>query len=166
MAGLGRIYVYWGHFLFVGPLLAYVGIKGDKTPRMVFALLLILGLVVMAYHMYNVIMFYKKEGFLRNNNYNWQTEGFVPLSYPYTCESDAYYSYHDTVNKRGCKCELSGGEGTCAAQTLPSDAVNTAVSLTVKPAEHNKNPIPAADYGMHTLAPVMGRNPVSRDYLL
>jgi hypothetical protein len=171
-------WVNWLHVLFVGPLLLWVGLKGKQVPQAVFSLLLLLGLGVMAYHLYKLVLTYKKEGFLRANNYysEFNKESFVPFSHPYTCESSAYYSYHDPTNSRKCPCDLNGGSGSCAEQNVPRDATDMVSSkpgtpngvpaaAPLKPAS-GSNPAVYADYGMRTVAPVMGRNPAPGDYLL
>jgi len=174
-------WVNWMHILVVGPLLLWLGIKGKHAPQAVFSILLILGLGVMAYHLYKLVLAYKKEGFLRANNYYWMhnpdaKEPFVPFSHPYTCESSAYYSYHDPTNSRACPCDMNGGEGSCAAQNVPQDTTDMVsakpgtpsgvpAAAPAKPAS-GANPAVYSDYGMRTLAPVMGRNPAPGDYLL
>ncbi len=174
-------WVNWMHVLFVGPLLLVVGLKGKNTPQAVFSIMLVLGLGVMGYHLYKLIMTYKKEGFLRENNYYWThnpdaKEPFTPFSHPYTCESSSYYSYHDPTNTRKCPCDLTGGEGKCAEQNVPKDATDMVSSkpgtpsgvpaaAPAKPAS-GSNPAVYSDYGMRTVAPVMGRNPAPGDYLL
>jgi hypothetical protein len=126
---LSYTWVNWLHVLFVGPLLLWVGTAGKATPAGVFTLLMVIGAVVVLYHFYKLILAYKKEGFLRANNYYWMhnpdaKEPFVPFSHPYTCESSAYYSYHDPTNSRACPCDLNGGEGKCAAQNVPQDTTD------------------------------------------
>lgn len=174
-------WVNWMHILVVAPLLIWVGLKGKHLPQGVFSVLLVLGLVVLGYHLYRLIMTYKKEGFLRANNYYWMhnpdaKEPFVPFSHPYTCESSAYYSYHDPTNSRACPCDMNGGEGKCADQNIPRDATDMVSSkpgtpsgvpaaAPAKPAS-GANPAVYSDYGMRTVAPVMGRNPAPGDYLL
>ena len=174
-------WVNWMHILIIGPLLLAVGIKGKQTPQAVFSVMLGLGLGVIAYHLYRLIMTYKKEGFLRANNYYWthnpdEKEPFVPFSHPYTCESSAYYSYHDSTNSRKCPCDLNGGEGKCADQNVPRDTTDVVsakpgtptgvpASVPAQPAS-GSNPMVYSDYGMRTVAPVMGRNPATGDYLL
>ena len=174
-------WVNWMHVLIIGPLLLWVGLKGKNAPQAVFSILLVLGLGVMAYHLYKLVLTYKKEGFLRENNYYWThnpdaKEPFTPFSHPYTCESSAYYSYHDHTNSRKCPCDLTGGEGKCAAQNIPGDATDMVSSKpgtptgvpAAAPAKPASGPNPAvySDYGMRTVAPVMGRNPMPGDYLL
>lgn len=44
------------HLLLVAPLLIYVGLQGSKCHKMCFKLLLLLGLVVFAYHGYRYLM--------------------------------------------------------------------------------------------------------------
>ena len=174
-------WVNWMHVLAIGPFLLVVGLKGKNAPQAVFSILLVLGLGVMAYHLYKLVLTYKKEGFLRANNYYWThnpdaKESFVPFSHPYTCESSAYYSYHDPTNSRKCLCDLTGGEGKCAEQNIPGDATDMVSSkpgtptgvpaaAPAKPAS-GANPMVYSDYGMRTVAPVMGRNPAPGDYLL
>ena len=178
---LSRTWVNWMHVLFVGPLLLWVGTSKKATPEGVFTLLMVIGAVVVLYHMYSLILKYKKEGFLRANNYYWMhnpdaKEPFTPFSHPYTCDTSAYYSYHDPTNSRKCPCDLTGGDGKCAEQNLPRDASDMVSSkpgtptgvpaaAPAKPAS-GSNPMVYSDYGMRTVAPVMGRNPAPGDYLL
>lgn len=178
---LSRTWVNWMHVLVVGPLLVWVGTSKKATPEGVFTLLMVIGAVVVLYHFYKLVLAYKKEGFLRGNNYYWMhnpagAEAFTPFSHPYTCESSAYYSYHDPTNSRKCPCALNGGEGACAAQNVPRDttdmvsskpgtATGVPAAAPAKPAS-GANPAVYSDYGMRTVAPVMGRNPAPGDYLL
>ena len=46
------------HILLIGPLLVYIGYYGDKTARLYFELLLMLGFAVMGYHGYYLVMDY------------------------------------------------------------------------------------------------------------
>ena len=49
---------YWVnliHILLVGPLLLYIGYNGEKTPRLYFELLLMLGFAAIGYHGYYMI---------------------------------------------------------------------------------------------------------------
>ena len=52
-------YVYWVHILFVGPLLVYVGFNKHEVSDTVFNFLIVLGLSVIIYHTYK-LMLYKK----------------------------------------------------------------------------------------------------------
>jgi hypothetical protein len=56
-------FVYILHFLFVGPLLIYVGYYKDKVPTQLFNVLIFLGAVVLVYHLYRFIqsMYYKSK---------------------------------------------------------------------------------------------------------
>lgn len=56
-------FVYILHFLFVGPLLIYIGYYKDKVPKQLFNVLLFLGAVVLVYHLYKFIqsMYYKSK---------------------------------------------------------------------------------------------------------
>jgi len=45
------------HVLFVGPLLIYIGLLGDKCPKPLFYFIGILGLFVSVYHLY---LYFKK----------------------------------------------------------------------------------------------------------
>ena len=44
--------IYLFHILIVAPLLIYIGYSGNKTPEMLFKLLLIFGVVIIIYHSY------------------------------------------------------------------------------------------------------------------
>jgi hypothetical protein len=49
---------YWVnliHILLVGPLLLYIGYNGEKTPRLYFELLLMLGFAAIGYHGYYML---------------------------------------------------------------------------------------------------------------
>ena len=177
--------IYAIHSLIVGPLLVYVGLSQRNTPTWIFQLLLILGVAVIFYHLYKLVLAYKREGFLRGNYYMPRSaieEPFVPFSYPYMEETDKYYSYHDPEHPRG-DAPVHGGahEHTrghnCVMNTescpngrlnLPEDADGLFRSLTAKsakvPAMVMPTPViesPAADYGMTPQVPVMGRNPMN-----
>lgn len=179
---LSHTWVNWMHVLLIGPLLIWVGSSHKTVPARVFTMLMIIGAIVVVYHFYKLVLAYKKEGFLRAVNFDWQSnpmgakEAFTPFSHPYTCESSAYYSYHDPTNSRACPCALNGGEGKCAEQNVPRDATDMVSSkpgtetgvpaaAPAKPAS-GANPAVYSDYGMRTIAPVMGRNPAPGDYLL
>ena len=47
-------YIFLIHILFVGPLYIYVGYMKNKTPNMLFNIMLVLGIVVMLYHLYKL----------------------------------------------------------------------------------------------------------------
>ena len=53
--------IYLMHFLFVGPLLIYVGYYKEKAPKQVLNLVLVLGAIVTIYHGYEFIktMYYR-----------------------------------------------------------------------------------------------------------
>lgn len=53
--------IYLMHFLFIGPLLVYVGYYKEKAPKQVLNLVLALGAIVTVYHGYEFIktMYYK-----------------------------------------------------------------------------------------------------------
>ena len=55
--------IYLFHFLFIGPLLIYIGYYKDKAPRQIFNLILIFGLVVTLYHGYTFAqsMYFKSK---------------------------------------------------------------------------------------------------------
>ena len=97
--------VYLLHAIVVGPLLVYVGACNKKCHRIVFDLILALGLAVIAYHAYLLVRSFK-EGFIHPGGYLGRPEPFVPFSYPYNVESERYYSMHDTQHNRGCNCTL------------------------------------------------------------
>jgi len=44
------------HILFLAPLLMYIGIKQNKTPKQIFLLLLVIGISSFCYHLYRYIM--------------------------------------------------------------------------------------------------------------
>jgi hypothetical protein len=44
--------IYLFHALIIAPLLIYIGYNGNKTSPVLFKLLLVLGIVVLIYHMY------------------------------------------------------------------------------------------------------------------
>ena len=52
-------YVYWLHIFFVGPLFIYVGYTKTEVPDTVFNFLIVLGVIVVIYHIYKLIQ-YKK----------------------------------------------------------------------------------------------------------
>ena len=59
---LGYIdFIYLFHFLFVGPLLIYVGYYKEKAPKEILNLVLALGAIVTVYHAYSCgkSMYYK-----------------------------------------------------------------------------------------------------------
>ncbi len=124
---------------------------------------------------------------MRANNYYWMhQEPFTPFSHPYTCESSAYYSYHDPTHSRKCPCDMTGDKaGVCDNQALPgdtTDAVPTraggvAAANLQKPSVYSDYGMRTvqsdygmrtvqSDYGMRTVAPVSGKNPSPSDYLL
>ena len=53
--------IYLMHFVFIGPLLVYVGYYKEKAPKEVLNLVLVLGAIVTIYHGYEFIktMYYK-----------------------------------------------------------------------------------------------------------
>ena len=53
--------IYLMHFLFIGPLLVYVGYYKEKAPKQVLNLVLALGAIVTVYHGYEFfkVMYYK-----------------------------------------------------------------------------------------------------------
>jgi FtsH-binding integral membrane protein len=72
-------WVNWVHLLVVGPLLVFISLKGQKTPKAVFCLLVLLALAVIGFHIYLLVMKYQAksvpvEGF----------QGACPLG-SYTC---------------------------------------------------------------------------------
>ena len=54
--------IYLMHFLFIGPLLMYVGYYKERAPKQVLNLVLVLGVVVTLYHGYEFL-----RKMLRNN---------------------------------------------------------------------------------------------------
>jgi hypothetical protein len=54
-----KTWVNWMHFLIIGPLLVYISLKGNKTPKGVFMFLVLLGLSVIGAHCYFLIMKYQ-----------------------------------------------------------------------------------------------------------
>ena len=55
--------IYLFHFLFIGPLLIYMGYYKNDTPPPVFKLILIFGIVVTLYHAYSFAqsMYFKSK---------------------------------------------------------------------------------------------------------
>lgn len=47
-----RAYIFLFHILFVAPLLLFIGIKKYKTPNQLYTFLIILGIVVLFYHLF------------------------------------------------------------------------------------------------------------------
>jgi hypothetical protein len=167
--------IYAIHSLIVGPLLVYVGLSQRNTPTWIFQLLLILGVSVIFYHLYKLVLAYKREGFLRSNYYMPRSainEPFVPFTYPYMEETDKYYSYHDSEHPRGHNCVMATGSCPNGRLNLPEDADGLFRSLTAKSAKVPSMVMPTpvietpnaenrADYGMTPQVPVMGRNPMN-----
>lgn len=58
------------HLLFVAPLLLYIGLQGDKCPKMCFNLLVLLGLTVFAYHAYRYLLAPDSNDTNNNNVHN------------------------------------------------------------------------------------------------
>lgn len=167
--------IYALHVLFVAPLLTYVGYCGKSTPSWLFTLLLVLGVTVGVFHLYNWInasrrMGYYGEGFSSSYlgiPYKWQTdyapqhtilassgkEGFIgmPFSFPYHDESSAYHSIHDTVNKRSCNGKH------CSHQMEDLEKAKTISAVTTK--EGFVVPSDNDDYGMLTVTPYNHNNP-------
>jgi hypothetical protein len=169
--------IYAFHSLVVGPLLVYIGVSQRNTPMWVFQLLLLLGIAVIFYHLYKLVLAYKREGFLRSNYYMPRSainEPFVPFSYPYMEETDKYFSYHDPEHlrahehSRGHNCVMNTESCPNGKLNLPEDADGLFKSLTAKsakvPAMVMPTPVEPAtsgDYGMTPQVPVMGRNPMN-----
>ncbi len=160
--------IYAIHSLIVGPLLVYVGVSQRNTPMWVFQLLLILGIAVIFYHLYKLVLAYKREGFLRSNYYTPRSaiEPFVPFSYPYMEETDKYFSFHDPEHTRGHNCVMATASCPNGKLNLPEDADGLFRSLTAKsakvPTSVMPTPVePSGDYGMTPQVPVMGRNPMN-----
>jgi hypothetical protein len=163
--------IYAIHSLIVGPLLVYVGVSQRNTPMWVFQLLLLLGIAVIFYHLYKLVLSYKREGFLRSNYYMPRSaieEPFVPFSYPYMEETDKYFSYHDPEHTRGHNCVMATGSCPNGKLNLPEDADGLFRSLTAKSAKVPTSVMPtpvepstSGDYGMTPQVPVMGRNPMN-----
>jgi hypothetical protein len=163
--------IYAFHSLAIGPLLVYTGVSQRNTPMWVFQLLLILGIAVIFYHLYKLVLAYKREGFLRSNYYMPRSainEPFVPFSYPYMEETDKYYSFHDPEHTRGHNCVMNTESCPNGRINLPEDADGLFRSLTAKsakvPAMVMPTPVEPAttsDYGMTPQVPVMGRNPMN-----
>lgn len=163
--------IYAIHSLIVGPLLVYVGLSQRNTPTWIFQLLLILGVSVIFYHLYKLVLAYKREGFLRSNYYMPRSainEPFVPFSYPYMEETDKYFSFHDPEHTRGHNCVMATDSCPNGRLNLPEDADGLFRSLTAKSAKVPASVMPTpvienqvtADYGMTPQVPVMGRNPM------
>lgn len=163
--------IYAFHSLVVGPLLVYVGLSQRNTPTWIFQLLLILGVAVIFYHLYKLVLAYKREGFLRSNYYMPRSainEPFVPFSYPYMEETDKYFSYHDPEHSRGHNCVMATDSCPNGRLNLPEDADGLFRSLTAKSAKVPTSVMPTpvepstnGDYGMTPQVPVMGRNPMN-----
>ena len=51
--------IYLMHFLFIGPLLVYVGYYREKAPKEVLQLVMALGAIVTVYHAYKCGICYK-----------------------------------------------------------------------------------------------------------
>lgn len=163
--------IYAWHSLVVGPLLVYVGLSQRNTPTWVFQLLLILGVAVIFYHLYKLVLAYKREGFLRGNYYMPRSaieEPFVPFTYPYMEETDKYFSFHDPEHPRGHNCVMATGSCPNGRLNLPEDADGLFRSLTAKSAKVPTSVMPTpvepstnGDYGMTPQVPVMGRNPMN-----
>lgn len=58
------------HLLFVAPLLLYIGLQGNKCPKLCFNLLVLLGLTVFAYHAYRYLMTPVNNNDNNNDNNN------------------------------------------------------------------------------------------------
>lgn len=162
--------IYAIHTLIVGPMLVFVGVSQRNTPTWIFQLLLLIGLAVIFYHLYKLVLTYKREGFMRGNYYMPRSsiENFVPFSYPYMEETDKYFSYHDPEHTRGHNCVMNTSACPNGPLNLPEDANGLFKSLTAKsakvPASVMPTPVePAANtvYGMAPQVPVMGRNPMN-----
>lgn len=176
--------IYAIHSLIVGPLLVYIGVSQRNTPMWVFQLLLLLGIAVIFYHLYKLVLAYKREGFLRSNYYMPRSaiEPFVPFSYPYMEETDKYFSFHDPEHPRGDapvhggahehtrghNCVMDTGSCPNGKLNLPEDADGLFRSLTAKSAKVPTSVMPtpvepstSGDYGMTPQVPVMGRNPMN-----
>lgn len=54
-AGSQSLWVNLIHMLFIGPLLAYVGLMEQQTPRAAYELLALAGFGALGYHTYNLI---------------------------------------------------------------------------------------------------------------
>lgn len=163
-----RTVIYAFHSLVIGPLLVYVGVSQRNTPMWVFQLLLLLGIAVIFYHLYKLVLAYKREGFLRSNYYMPRSaiEPFVPFSYPYMEETDKYFSFHDPEHTRGHNCVMNTESCPNCKLNLPEDADGLFRSLTAKsakvPSMVMPTPVePSGDYGMTPQVPVMGRNPMN-----
>lgn len=54
-AGSPYLWVNMIHFLYIGPLIAYIGYKQKDTPRSAYELLLLVGFGALGYHLYNLV---------------------------------------------------------------------------------------------------------------
>jgi hypothetical protein len=161
--------IYAIHSLIVGPLLVFVGVSQRNTPMWTYQLLLLLGIAVIFYHLYKLVLSYKREGFMRGNYYMPRSsiENFVPFSYPYMEETDKYFSYHDPEHTRGHNCVMNTSACPNGHLNLPEDAEGLFKSLTAKSAKVPASVMPTpvepsgANYGMAPQVPVMGRNPMN-----
>ena len=61
-----RIYIYAVHFLLFMPLLIYVGIMGSRTSRVIFQILIGIGVLGMLYHGFKLYVLWKKELIIRS----------------------------------------------------------------------------------------------------
>jgi len=50
-------WVYWLHILFAGPLFIYVGYYKQQVPETVFNFLVVLGIVIIVYHIYKLYLY-------------------------------------------------------------------------------------------------------------
>ena len=59
------------HLLFVAPMLIYLGLMKERTDKMIFNFVLILGIIVLLYHGYLIV---DKNFIKQKNNYNYNLE--------------------------------------------------------------------------------------------
>lgn len=108
------------HVAFAAPLLYYAGWcmqPGKKCVKGFDKVLMAVAVAVFLYHGYKLMVrlgLLGREAFVRQGGYLGYPlggqESFVPFSHPYQKESNRYYSFHDTENKRDCGCS---GKCTC-----------------------------------------------------
>ena len=61
-----HFFVHLFHVLFVGALFIYVGVRREKNPKFMYPLLLVLGVVVILYHLYKTYLKLQKGGYWVN----------------------------------------------------------------------------------------------------
>ena len=54
-SGSPYLWVNMIHFLYIGPLIAYIGYKQKDTPRSAYEVLLLVAFAALGYHLYNLV---------------------------------------------------------------------------------------------------------------